>query len=663
MSLVYKRKYEERADGLEKVIGHPVEIRWGPQPKTDGYNIYLPDQPREIWDSDEMVRCGFAHEVAHVMFESDIRHMFDWIETWSNDGNKTDFYDPYGLVEATAESVIQVLEDQRIESLYGEIYEGARQRFRDVEHVRIQQYNMDNIEQDPATALLLMRTSKWHMENDFSSEYNIYPQLKEHWPEYIDVFFEALDNVEKAEHKVTYLMAERVMQEIIGWYRDRIKFTTDQDDIQSLSEDLQEDREEREEKEENLDDLVDKIKELEDDRREAEADDQWDEADKIEKEIEDLREEKEETESELDDIQEDIEAKEEEIDEKSDSQEEATQQLQEIREESEDIQDDLDRDDWEPPEGVMEGDSDIEDDELDESRSEMKRKLDSIRKEMSGSSIPPIQPKENVETEVVQKSSAGVKKAEVYWGIIDDMVREFRRIDGRRRDRLGTSGTEVDVQELIRTETTDPGNTEIMRQEVSEVGFSCTIILDLSMSMIGPKLNTCRNIASTLHECFVRLEDIGFPMDFTLLGYGGHHLENKMMVKECDEPEDTKKITHDPDFGNTPTWHAVNYARQTLKSEDGAKFMILITDGTPTGLHDGGDPVDRGRALSYTRQQVDEAREEGIDMFTLGIGVDLDDHKMREIYGHYENLDDEQSAGRVLLDFVQSKIRDHLLMY
>ena len=279
---------------------------------------------------------------------------------------------------------------------------------------------------------------------------------------------------------------------------------------------------------------------------------------------------------------------------------------------------------------------------------------------MSPDEIPEQTPEEAVEGEVVKKESVGAKKGEVYHGIVDDMVREFRQIRGRKRNQLGTMGTNVDIDALIQDEAQGGLETEIMHQEVSELGFCCSVVLDLSMSMIGPKLNVCRNVGATLYETFEKLSDQGMHVDFPFIGYGGHHLSNKVMIKECESTEDVRKITHDPNFANTPTWHAVRYMREKMRQLEGDKFMVIVTDGTPTGFGRNDKEISKGRALSYTKQEVNRCESRGISVFTLGIGVDLSDEEMRRIYGRYENVDDESEAGQILLDFVKGNLRRHV---
>lgn len=662
MSFIYKEKFENRANGLEKVIGHPVDIRWGPEPKTDGRFIYLPDEKKGIWDSDSMVRCGFAHEISHIMFESDIQSMYDWIDSWSNDGSKVNFHDPYGIVEQVANTVIQVTEDQRIESLYGELYPGAKSRFKNEEHRAIQQIDSNEVDKDPATAYLLMRTSKWQ---DFGSDWMLYSDIKDQWGEDMaDVFWEALDDVEGASHDMTYLAASRVMQEILPWYEEMIRFAMD-DKVEDIQDDLQDIEDDIDDYEEEVEQLEQDLEDLRQERREEEAEGNFDEADELDDQIEKLKEEKEEIEDELDDLERDRDRTQSKLDREIERHQEQNEELEELKDdhESKEIQDDIDQDDYEPPEETLgPGDVDYDDEDVEELQEEMDDKIDEIQKKMSGESFSPPSAEEGVSSEIVHKSSAGVKKAQIYHGIVDEIVSELRRIDGRKRTQLASSGESIDVNELIRSETVNPGNTELMNREISELGFSCMVLLDLSMSMMGSKLNVCRNVGSTLHKAFERLEEVGFPVDFTVVGFGGHHMSNKTMIKECETVDETEKITHDPDFARTPIWHAVDYARRQLRTEEGAQTMILITDGTPTGLHDGGDAVDGGRALSYTRQHVQRARDEGISMFTLGIGVNLEPEEMRQTYGHYRNVDDEQQAGRVLLDFVHEEVREHMML-
>lgn len=659
MSLIYKRKYEERLDGIEKIIGHPVNLIWGPKPKTDGTNIYLPDEKMGIWDNEDMIRCGFSHEIAHIMFESDIDAMYDWIETWSNDGNKYNWYDPFNIVEKVAESTIQILEDQRIESLYGDIYAGARERFAEVSHRRIADVN--DVEKDPITGLLLVRSGKWNDLRTFNDVRNVWGDIID-----VDYFYTALDNVEMASHDATFLMAEQVMQKVIPWYEEKIRFAMDDNQLGEYIEELEDSEASLEGIKKEKGEVNKELKEKQQEKRDAEANNEWEKAEELEEKLNELFEEKQNIEQNLKEKQREVDNLKEEVQQKSEKIESENQEIENIQQyhdENNSIEDDksLTRDDYEPPEKSMDNENHgVRDHDIEKSKSKMSGKLNDVREKMQGSQVKNATPSDGVATEIVKKQPAGAKKAEVFHGIVNEMVKEFRRIHGQKRHQLTETGESVNIDALIDSEARETAETEIMNSEISELGFSCSVVLDLSMSMIGPKLNVCRNVGATLQSCFEKLEQAGIPLDFQVIGYGGNHLHNKMMVKECEDVDDVKRMTHDPNFGSTPTWHAVDYTRRKMREKEGVKFMILVTDGTPTGLHENGDPVQSGRALTYTKKFIDKSNSEGISIFTLGIGVNLDDSEMRRVYGHFKNVDDESEAGVVLMEFVRHQVREHI---
>jgi len=656
MSLVYQKKYEQRLDGMSDLIGRDLEIRWGGKPKTNGSQILLPDEPIEIWDSEDMVRGAFAHEVAHNMFDTDMRGMYDWRETWSNSGDKFHWEDPYGLVSDVAEHVIGVLEDQRIESLYGEIYEGAARRFDEVIKPRIAETN--DPRQDPATTLLVMRCCKGNTFDWAGDTYRETVTACEEMGIDDSVLWDALDRVEGASMDATFLMAEKVMGHILPWYEDRIRHAMT-DDLDELSDELEEEREEVEDLEETESDLLDELEDKKRDKRQAEADGDWDESERLDREIDEIEDELDEVEREKRETEKSLRRTEREWEQEERRSEQEKEQIEEIRGDHEDtVEGDIDQPDYDPPDEVF-GEGDWDEEDLEEAEEQGRRKLNSLREKMSSSQTEEVDPEDYVDADVHRKPSGGARKAEIYHGIVDDIESEFVSILGRKRERLASTGQRVDVDALIDSEAQDGLDPNIMSQEMLELGFTTMVVLDLSMSMIGPKLNVCRNIGATLYKSFDSMSEWGIPLDFFLVGYGGSTTSNEIMIKECEDLDEVSRITHDPNYPNTPTWQAIQFSRERIRMEEGVKFLILVTDGRPTGREDDSGYVDGPRALTLTRREVKECRRSGIEVFTLGIGTDMNDTDMRQTYQFYENVEDEEEAGRRLLEFVRDKVRRH----
>lgn len=657
--MIDKQKFEQRIAGASSYLDpEQVTIVWGGDPMTNGTQIQLPDELREPWDSKSIIRGAYNHEVAHIMFESDIEGMSRWVRTWSNDGTKFSWHDPYGLIEEVAEGIIQTTEDQRIESLFGEIRPGAARRWREDMHPRLARLNDPS--QDPGTAYLLMRFSKRWIDSEPTSPHNHWAEIAEEWDsELAQFFYDQLDRIEGAEMDMTFLVAEQVMEEILPWYRERLQFA-ETDHIGQIQGELEDKTDEKRELERQQEKLKQIKIDLEEQEREAEAAGNWEEADEIQDQLDEIEEELRDTSRETDELDREIEDLERNIEQTASEQEQTTEQIQEIIDDSQEIRGQISREDYEPPEESIDADQDVDiDSDLEERlESAADRRISEIRDQAVGQ-LPDIDAAEAVSPSVREIPPTETKKGRVYHGIVDEIVEMFSRIYGRRSTRLSQSGSEVDVDEFIGAMLNDSGDTEIMIEESSDLGFNVIVLLDLSMSMIGKKLNVCRNVGSTLHESIDRLSDRGIPIDFSLYGYGGSKHDDTLMIRPATTPEETRRISHHPDFAKTPTWAAIEYGRERVRRQEGETLMLLITDGRPTGLDAAGNRIPQGRALSYTQRELD--RCQGIHLFTLGIGVSLPDSEMRRIYGNYENVHDESQAAQIFLRYVRSEIMQHLM--
>ena len=137
-----------------------------------------------------------------------------------------------------------------------------------------------------------------------------------------------------------------------------------------------------------------------------------------------------------------------------------------------------------------------------------------------------------------------------------------------------TSGIRLDVRKLIRYGiTNDPA--DISRpylRRIKNAGAEIWVLLDISSSMDGPKINAAKKILGSIHDSldgsgYVHLKMFGF--------YGG----NSTHVFELDR----KLLMNLAANGSTPTDIAINYITELMKKNktDFDKTLFIITDGDP----------------------------------------------------------------------------------
>lgn len=653
MSFVYKEKYERRARGFESVIGHNINIIWGNyHPKTDGVNIWLPDQRRETFQTEDDFRCAFSHEIAHIVFDTDTQNMAKWIDAYDN-GSRLHFHDPFGLMGQIAEDLINCLEDHRVDSLYGELLPGAGDRFAEVKYRKSPEN--DDISEDPLVIVYYLRSEYWN--RGFDWDRSPYQEAKEEWEGTIDIdaVWSEISDLEYADPEQVFHAAENIMQELLPWYEDRIKFAIDDDDIEDIQGDIEDVREDLSQKRKESEELGREIDKKESEKINHEADGEFDEAEKLQDEIDDLEREKREVDREIEKLENRAEVLEKKVKRKSRQAKEETEELRDLREDKEDIKDRLEAD-WDFEDVEWEDSDEHTDGE------KMEKRLDDVRSKLYSGQSPNIQPSDSVPTNVIERRPSGPEKGHAYAGIVDDITTEFSRIYGRKRHRRSETGQELDIDAFIDTEIQNSCEMDVMVEELLEIGFNCSVVLDLSMSMVPHKLEICRNVGLTLWKSLDEIQDMGMDVNFEIIGYGGGTMGDDVLIRQCESIDDVRRLAHHPSYCTTPTWHGVNWARSHMRQYEGDKVMVIITDGTPTGIKSNGDELSEGKALRYTRREIKEARQMGIEVFTLGIDVSLDDNTMRRVYGEYENVDSEKEAGDLFLEFIRDSVREHMVM-
>lgn len=660
---VNKKKFNDRSHGLRDVTGQDVDIEWGDYwPHTDGDTIFLPDNGTEPWDDQEMLQGAWDHEMSHIMFDTDIPAMFDWIKSWSSSGPKHNVADPLGTIPNAAETVIQTLEDQRIESLYGDLYYGAKKRFENV--IR---ENLSTSVETPAMAVHAVRCGCY---SDVADEYD---------RDLARTFYEALESVEFGTMDTTLRLAEEVMQEIFPWYKTQLEDAFDDADngstahdrLQRLKEKQDGVAEEMAETQEQLDEITESEDSTDSDDNTTAPEAESDEQEQLQRELEHL-------ESKFETLADDVESARDSAERNADTQDDF-EDIQEIHDtdDSETINDSVEDSEFDidgdllnnPSEDMPErpgnGDQkigDITDEEIEEWRDEQREQLESIKDELFDVDLDD-NITETIDIPVIEKPVTGVKTGKVYHGVVKDLVQELRLIRGKNRTQTSTYGDTVDVPAVIDSESTNGLGTELFNETISETGFNVTVLVDLSHSMLsgvdgGPsRLNVARNVSCTLAKSFDELKGAGFPVQFKTIGYTGSN--DSLLVKEANTVEETRRLSKDNRHYLTPTWHAIKYATEDISTKSGKKLVVLVTDGVPSGGNSG-EKASIAKLLRYTRDEIERSKERGVHVYTVSINMDIEGVDMRSAYGNYADVDTATDAGEMLLEFIQSEVRKHI---
>lgn len=202
----------------------------------------------------------------------------------------------------------------------------------------------------------------------------------------------------------------------------------------------------------------------------------------------------------------------------------------------------------------------------------------------------------------------------------------FNRVMGRRKVMLDDAGTEIDVPAYIEYLMSGQSVPCFKHEEMGR-GFKAMILLDRSGSMTGSKTDqaerACRIISRALRYPFV---------DLTIWGF--QSLEHGQVDIARFDPRleifDSEKSSIG---GCTPLHVAVRLGARHMERGAESKALFPITDGFPVyGRRDGGN-FGTKQLMLWVREEVQKARADGINVTGVLIGNDMEMKDLAFMFG------------------------------
>jgi len=237
---------------------------------------------------------------------------------------------------------------------------------------------------------------------------------------------------------------------------------------------------------------------------------------------------------------------------------------------------------------------------------------------------------------------------------------QFFRVMGRTKTALADSGTKIDIQAYIQARAAGQIG-ECFEHEVRGQGFKSVILLDRSGSMYGDKTRQCeraaRIIARSTRFPFVDLNVWGFKsMD-----------NGQVDIDRFDRMMDTYTTKRSHVGGVTPLHIATRLGVRYLEGGPEAKQLVVITDGFPIYARRDGRDFPTWQLMMYVRDEVLRARRHGIGVTCLFIGhgygsFDVTPKQMRFMFGPPKNwaMLDPERLGDGLVKAVSSSFINYL---
>ena len=194
----------------------------------------------------------------------------------------------------------------------------------------------------------------------------------------------------------------------------------------------------------------------------------------------------------------------------------------------------------------------------------------------------------------------------------------IRKILGGTSQYYDTTGQDIDIEKVIDYKI-DRIDDEIFLDDTKGTGFSAVIAVDYSGSMSGTKLEQARIVAVSLFKAMKLIPHCKFEIHSFQTFAGDLHSGVAKSENELNMLGDA--------HGGTPTGAGIVFARKRLEEMGGKyKLLAVITDGEPNEVITIKDERDARKECTY---QISNCIKSGIHVF--GIGINAGD--MSDIFG------------------------------
>ena len=199
---------------------------------------------------------------------------------------------------------------------------------------------------------------------------------------------------------------------------------------------------------------------------------------------------------------------------------------------------------------------------------------------------------------------------------VNKLRRFFSSVRSKNKTILSEEGDSVDPEAYIQFKA-NPEMHEIFTSEDTMQGLDVSIVIDLSGSMTAfHKLDLACKYAKTLYKALESLPNVVLKA-WVFSGYHPHHSRNHGLLTPVIEVDYSRLSTIDADgMGPAPfthTWNAIAHVAYKMRGSSGKKLMIVISDGMPYD----GDEIIQG--LKATKDSVDYSFMTGTKVYGIQI--------------------------------------------
>jgi hypothetical protein len=228
----------------------------------------------------------------------------------------------------------------------------------------------------------------------------------------------------------------------------------------------------------------------------------------------------------------------------------------------------------------------------------------------------------------------------------------FHRVKSKTTKRLADEGCEIDIPAAVAWKSSGhPG--PVFKTDVSGRGFKTLVLIDRSSSMDGDRSISVER-ASRMLRGALKLPNVEYHV-WGFCGMGGtvDIFRVKPGLDICDSVEMRA-------VGNTPMATAIRAAVNWFATGSEKKQLILLTDGEPNS----DDKLDGSKdARVSVQRELRRATKMGINVSTLVIGGAINTDSAKMMFGHprqWKQVKGGKDLTKALVDLVSGSFSDFL---
>ena len=205
--------------------------------------------------------------------------------------------------------------------------------------------------------------------------------------------------------------------------------------------------------------------------------------------------------------------------------------------------------------------------------------------------------------------------------------RVWQRAKGESREITDDEGEDLDIDAYIQEIPSAVKENIVYINERAEPGLHIVYSADCSGSMDGLPLQIVRDVTATIKQSLVYEPKIKMSM----IGWGGGH---KTGISVHSTMEDINRFTVKDSYGGTPEANALWYSSTWLQRQpEVTKAIFFVSDGA--------------FSEALAKEQVDNARKHGLNVFGIGISDHGLESQYRHIFGagNYTIVDEDYKQG------------------